>query len=1113
MVVQGDGASTVWTNLLGAMGTGHLPGDLMVEILGRLPVESIIRLKSVCRAWYALFRNPIFIQHQCHLAGSSAVMTNLLSLIIHTFSPEGNDNILSLLLDHSYDNLIMKPLIPSFECDMNEIQVVGSINGLVCLSICSNATCIMLWNPAIREHSQIPNPRLIMQSEERVSLGFAYDKTMNTYKVVRVLYSKHFSGTMSPARVEIYSTGTNTWRPIQVCGFPWLCFQKTCNTLVGGIPYWYAVELQEQGSIFRELMTWFDAADESFKFHPLPCYHDLSGFRMRLGVMGDHPIVIVYSIEMQQNGRVEIWKLNKCNDGGQDLLFWKKILTVEPVSGLERIIGCWRNGEIIAENKDGALFIYDPLPKQIKELPSCGSWGFLEMKLATLRDGVDIFGDDLAGSIGTTKLCGELMIEVLIRLPIISILRLKSVCKAWYNLFASTMFIRHHSPEWKNQIFSLLLANSSENPILKGMKFPLTGQLGYIQILGSINGLICLNLCPKATFIVLWNPATRRCRRIPYPQLESEREESVSLGFSYDEKTDCYKIVRILSFAATPISESPWLGLKSTTLEQILEEQLISLISLGFIILAVTRMLLLTAYLTEPGYFQDLIVWFDASTEAFRFHALQAAGTDMGEQPVLTFMKYTISPCGLEWVDLRKLNNFDGGKDSFRVEELSVKPPPNFMHVIGFWRNGEMIAADHDSALFLYGNEESRRLASYSGGFPYVYHYNESLVWPSTLKKMRWNDLLDATATPQLPSDIMIQILPRLPIKSILRFKSVNKAWCALFTSPNFILNHTRIGSSASNVPSLLVQTHNREGNAEIRLLDSPRDEPVLTDLILPFETTAETELVGSINGLVCLSLCSSGTSIVFWNPATRKHARLPKPQLPTEGFHSISVGFAYDDKTDCYKVVRIFYARRDLGNMQPAGAEIYNSGTNTWTLFRSSNFPWLGFQTKCYSVIHGSPYWLAVSLSTEHGIQHGIMRFDASTEEFRFRRFEIGEPFWMRRIGMGVEEGNPVVFALKNEITQSVNQSSIVDTWKLDKSGGELHHSTIVTRHILRRLLGIWRNGEMIAFDENMKLVLYDPKSDETRYLPTPPCDGSMDSAHVCEYTPTLVSPYHTSA
>lgn len=379
MAIQGDESNMRWTILLGAMGTGQLPGDLMVEILGRLPVESIFRFKSVCRAWYALFQSHIFIQHQSRIAGSSAVTTNLLSLIIHTRSPEGNDKILSLLLDYSYGNPIIKILNPSFECDMDEIQVVGSINGLVCLSLCSNATNIVLWNPAIREHSQIPNPQLLLESEERVSLGFACDQNTNSYKVIRILYSKHFTAVMRPARVEIYNTRTNSWRMMQVSGFPWLCFQKTCNTLVGGIPYWYAVELQEDGTIFRELMTWFDAEEESFRFHPLPCYHDLSGFRMRLGVMGDHPVVIVYSIEMRQNGRVEIWKLNKRNDGGQEELFWKKILTVETVLGLERVIGCWRNGEIIAENKDGALFIYDPHPKQIKELPSCGSWGFLEV--------------------------------------------------------------------------------------------------------------------------------------------------------------------------------------------------------------------------------------------------------------------------------------------------------------------------------------------------------------------------------------------------------------------------------------------------------------------------------------------------------------------------------------------------------------------------------------------------------------------------------------------------------------------------------------------------------------------------------------------------------------
>ena len=41
-----------------------------------------------------------------------------------------------------------------------------------------------------------------------------------------------------------------------------------------------------------------------------------------------------------------------------------------------------------------------------------------------------------------------------------------------------------------------------------------------------------------------------------------------------------------------------------------------------------------------------------------------------------------------------------------------------------------------------------------------------------------------------IPEDVVVDILLRLPVKSLLRFKCVRKNWCALIKSPSFIREH-----------------------------------------------------------------------------------------------------------------------------------------------------------------------------------------------------------------------------------------------------------------------------------------------------------------------------------
>ncbi|CAD6220922.1 unnamed protein product [Miscanthus lutarioriparius] len=44
---------------------------------------------------------------------------------------------------------------------------------------------------------------------------------------------------------------------------------------------------------------------------------------------------------------------------------------------------------------------------------------------------------------------------------------------------------------------------------------------------------------------------------------------------------------------------------------------------------------------------------------------------------------------------------------------------------------------------------------------------------------------MSAGAVPVLPDDPLVEILSRVPAKSVCRFKCVSKAWCDLITDPD----------------------------------------------------------------------------------------------------------------------------------------------------------------------------------------------------------------------------------------------------------------------------------------------------------------------------------------
>ncbi|XP_074283751.1 F-box protein CPR1-like [Silene latifolia] len=149
-----------------------------------------------------------------------------------------------------------------------------------------------------------------------------------------------------------------------------------------------------------------------------------------------------------------------------------------------------------------------------------------------------------------------------------------------------------------------------------------------------------------------------------------------------------------------------------------------------------------------------------------------------------------------------------------------------------------------------------------------------------------------------LPSEIILdEILPKLPVKSLLRFKSISKEFETLISSPNFILHHLRHSlSSATN--RLLITSRN--SGLYTSDLDSPGNPPIPLPLPDFFRPDPEDCIIGFCNGLLLLS---DGVDFLLINPSTGFYSAIPRIDGPV---YYNRFGFGYDAVNDDYKIAAI---------------------------------------------------------------------------------------------------------------------------------------------------------------------------------------------------------------
>ncbi|XP_059663765.1 F-box protein At3g07870-like [Cornus florida] len=104
---------------------------------------------------------------------------------------------------------------------------------------------------------------------------------------------------------------------------------------------------------------------------------------------------------------------------------------------------------------------------------------------------------------------------------------------------------------------------------------------------------------------------------------------------------------------------------------------------------------------------------------------------------------------------------------------------------------------------------------------------------------------------------------------------------------------------------------HDEEEHFSMRYDNETFDEFMSFDSCFGICSHRYYKIVGSINGLICLSddFFINSSVVIIWNPANRKTLHVPFPPSSLSGrIHKCVVRFGFNSCTNDFKVVRIVY-------------------------------------------------------------------------------------------------------------------------------------------------------------------------------------------------------------
>ncbi|RAL50282.1 unnamed protein product [Cuscuta campestris] len=323
-----------------------LPEEVVGDILSRLSVRHLLRLKCVCKCWRDLISSRWFASLQLTRSISNPTSHYL------------------LLLNNRFPFKVFCTVrTPNIVVQVDEFKklgafVVGSINGLVCIACLGLGRSCFLWNPSMRQRRTLPKSSSMPVGDRKrvqVTFGFGHEPHSNDYKVVRVVNT----GEGPSTRAEVYSLNSDSWKEVKI-DFPLHNITRAnCDVALAGFTHWL---VKKGNGNEKSFVASFDLRKEVFRKNSVPEvvaveseHYSAINFRGRLGLLA-------YGSQVELSKCLQVWILEEERNG---VGVWNKSYTFAMDFLISHHWGL-ANGYIVVQNTPNVPFLYDPERKERK---------------------------------------------------------------------------------------------------------------------------------------------------------------------------------------------------------------------------------------------------------------------------------------------------------------------------------------------------------------------------------------------------------------------------------------------------------------------------------------------------------------------------------------------------------------------------------------------------------------------------------------------------------------------------------------------------------------------------------------------------------------------------
>ncbi|CAH8363559.1 unnamed protein product [Eruca vesicaria subsp. sativa] len=287
----------------------NFPNDLETEILARVPAKSLSQLKTTCKRWYTLFKDPKFVEKNKKMSSKSARETMLLN----------NHEVYSIAGDlHNSSSRVIESSPLDFTGKLSKDLKLYAMYHCDGLMLCVANGSVAVWNPCTGQR-KIIKPRTRYHRTDTFALG--YD-SRRSYKILRCGYNRNAEKKIA-VECEMYDLGSASWRVLD----SWtLDYGMYCSGVsLRGDTYFVAGD-KEMGFFLMK----FDFTAERFVRLPLPFQSFDPEDTAVLSVVRDEKLSVCHQNIHTWSDVMRIWVTNKVEEEGKELT-WRKdfVLSVD----------------------------------------------------------------------------------------------------------------------------------------------------------------------------------------------------------------------------------------------------------------------------------------------------------------------------------------------------------------------------------------------------------------------------------------------------------------------------------------------------------------------------------------------------------------------------------------------------------------------------------------------------------------------------------------------------------------------------------------------------------------------------------------------------------------